>query len=58
MLRSEDNSAWWKDGGGNFTIPIPSSKEEEAATGGPAHPPGLRYVMLSWLFFQIVWCCT
>mmetsp|Transcript_20854 Transcript_20854/g.62756 ORF Transcript_20854/g.62756 Transcript_20854/m.62756 type:complete len:1085 (+) Transcript_20854:1468-4722(+) len=33
VLRSEDNSAWWKDGGGNFTIPIPSSKEEEAATG-------------------------
>lgn len=25
MLRSEDGSAWWRDGGGNFNIPIPSA---------------------------------
>ena len=33
VLRSEDGSAWWRDGGGNFNVPIPrdSSSEEGAA---------------------------
>ena len=40
VLRSEDNSAWWKDGGGNFTVPIPTSSDgDEAAPGAaPARP--------------------
>lgn len=34
MLRSKDSSAWWKDGGGNFKVPIP--KEGAARAEGPA----------------------
>jgi hypothetical protein len=33
VLRSEDGSAWWRDGGGNFNVPIPrdASSDEGAA---------------------------
>ena len=34
MLRSQDSSAWWKDGGGNFKVPIP--KEVGAHAERPA----------------------
>lgn len=33
MLRSKDSSAWWKDGGGNYKVPIP--KEGAAQAEGP-----------------------
>lgn len=35
VLRSEDGSAWWKDGGGNFITPVPSASEpaEDSGTG-------------------------
>lgn len=37
VLRSEDGSAWWRDGGGNFNIPIPSSASpDEGATQASA----------------------
>lgn len=34
MLRSQDSSAWWKDGGSNFKVPVP--KEGAAQAEGPA----------------------
>jgi hypothetical protein len=51
VIRSEDGEHWWRDNGGNFTVPLPGSRQQKTrdrthsfddelrwATWGPAEP--------------------
>ncbi len=31
VIRSTDNTMWYKDGGGNFAIPVPSKQGRESS---------------------------
>ncbi|GAB4820070.1 hypothetical protein N2152v2_007116 [Parachlorella kessleri] len=36
VLKNEDGSSWWKDGSGNFTVPLPGAKREKKGKGAAA----------------------